>query len=196
MHLIAHRINKIEQLKKIDQKFGIEIDIRDEDGALIVVHDPFKKGQKLEKFLKYYNHKILIANIKSERIEDRVIKMFKNFKITNYFFLDSSFPKIINLIKKKVNKIAIRVSYYEGIYAAKKLSKKAKWIWYDTFDGIPNNLNTLRYLKNKLNYKICFVCPELHKKKININSKKFISLKKSNLLDAVCTKKKYFNKWL
>ena len=44
MHLIAHRINKIDQLKKIDQKFGIEIDIRDEDGALIVVHDPFKKG--------------------------------------------------------------------------------------------------------------------------------------------------------
>ena len=105
MHLIAHRINKIEQLKKIDQKFGIEIDIRDEDGALIVVHDPFKKGQKLEKFLKYYNHKILIANIKSERIEDKVIKMFKNFKITNYFFLDSSFPKIIDLINKKVNKL-------------------------------------------------------------------------------------------
>jgi len=178
MHLIAHRINKIDQLKKIDQKFGIEIDIRDEDGTLIVVHDPFKKGQKLEKFLKYYNHKILIANIKSERIEDRVIKMFKNFKITNYFFLDSSFPMIIDLIKKKVNKIAIRVSYYEGIYAAKKLSKKIKWIWYDTFDGIPNNLNTLRYLKNKLNYKICFFCPYLHKKKNKYKFKKIYFFKK------------------
>tara|TARA_S200000501_G_C20669092_1_gene675508 strand:+ start:55 stop:648 length:594 start_codon:yes stop_codon:yes gene_type:complete len=197
MQLAAHRINTISELKRLDCKYSLEIDIRDNNKNLIVVHDPFKKGVLLEKFLKYYNHQIIIANIKSERIEDKVIKTFKKFKIKKYFFLDSSFPKIIDLIhKKKVKNIAVRVSYYEGTLAAKQLKDKANWIWYDTFDGLPKNLNILRYLKNKLNYKICFVSPELHGEKIFIKSKKFQKLKKSNLIDLVCTKKKYFQKWL
>ena len=93
MYHIAHRINSIKELRSLDEKYGIEIDIRDKNKNLIVVHDPFKDGINLNKFLKYYKHKIIIANIKSERIEDRVIKEFNKFKIKNYFFLDSSFPK-------------------------------------------------------------------------------------------------------
>ena len=63
MILIAHRINKISQLNNINPKFGIEIDIRDDNKKLIVVHDPFKKGEDLNKFLKNFRHKFLIANI-------------------------------------------------------------------------------------------------------------------------------------
>jgi len=196
MHLIAHRINTIKQLQKINPDYGIEIDIRDNKNNLIVVHDPFKKGEKLEDFLKFYNHKILIANIKSERIEDRVIKVFKKFKIKNYFFLDTSFPKIIDLIKKKFNKIALRVSYYENVSTAKKLKGKVKWIWYDSFFGLPKNFKELEYIKKKLNFKICLVCPELHGISINHNLNNFKKLKKSKLIDAVCTKEKYFYKWI
>ena len=195
MHYIAHRINTIEILKSIDKKYGIEIDIRDEGKNLVVVHDPFRKGIILKKFLKFYKHKILIANIKSERIEDRVIDEFKKLNIRNYFFLDSSFPKIIELTQEKFNKIAIRVSYYEGIQSAKKLKNKVKWVWYDTFKGIPNNLRELQYLKNKLNYKICLVCPKLHNSKNKINLKKIEELKQKKLIDTVCTKKKFFYLW-
>ena len=63
MELIAHRVNKITKLKKLPLKYGAEIDIRDSGKELIVVHDPFKKGEKLEKFLKNYKHKTLIAKI-------------------------------------------------------------------------------------------------------------------------------------
>ena len=73
MELIAHRVNKITKLKKLPLKYGAEIDIRDSGKELIVVHDPFKKGEKLEKFLKNYKHKTLIANVKSERIKRLVI---------------------------------------------------------------------------------------------------------------------------
>ena len=148
MDYIAHRINTIKQLKKLDIKYGIEIDIRDDGKDLVIVHDPFKKGIKLKKFLRFYKHKIIIANIKSERIEDSIIKVFKKNKISNYFFLDTSIPKIIDLIKKKFRKIALRVSYYEDISIAKKLKGKVNWIWFDTFKGLPNNLKELRYLKN------------------------------------------------
>ena len=194
MYLISHRINSIKQLKRLDKKYGIEIDIRDDGNNLIVVHDPFKKGVQLKKFLKYYNHKILIANIKSERIEDRVINILKKMKISNYFFLDSSFPKIIELIKKKFKKIALRVSYYEDLSTAKKLKNKVNWIWYDTFFGLPKNNKDFKLLK-KLNFKICLVCPKLHKLNINKNSKSLVKLKKSNLIDAVCTKEKFFKIW-
>ena len=152
MNLVAHRINTLKELKKIKPNYGIEIDIRDDGNNLIVVHDPFQKGEKLENFLKYYKHSLIIANIKSERIEDKVIIVFKKFKIKNYFFLDSSFPKIIELIKKKFNKIALRVSYYEGVSTAKKLKGKVKWIWYDSFFGLPKDLKELKYIKKKLNY--------------------------------------------
>lgn len=195
MQLISHRINTIRELKKLDKNYGVEIDIRDDGKDLIVVHDPFKKGIKLNSYLKYYKHKIIIANIKSERIEDAVLKKFKEFNIKEFFFLDSSFPKIIDLVKKNVPNIALRVSYYEDLSIAKKLKNKIKWIWYDTFFGLPKNNKDFEYLK-KLNYKICLVCPQLHGIEIKTRSSKFIELKKSNLIDAVCTKEKFFKIWL
>ena len=195
MQLISHRVNTIKQLKNLNNDYGIEIDIRDNGKDLVVVHNPFEKGIRLDKYLKYYNHKIIIANIKSERIEDAVLKKFKKFKIKNFFFLDSSFPKIIDLIDKNISNIALRVSYYEDISIAEKLKNKVDWIWYDTFFGIPNQIKDFKYLK-KLNYKICLVCPKLHGIEIKANSNKFIKLKQSNLIDAVCTKEKFFKIWI
>lgn len=195
MILISHRVNKLNQLKKTNTKYGIEVDIRDKNNDLIVTHDPFSNGIKLKTYLNSFKHKLIIANIKSERIEDRVIKIFKKKKIKNYFFLDSSIPKIIDMTKRNISNIGLRVSYYENIEIAVKLKGKVKWIWYDTFMGIPKDLKEFRLLK-KMNYKICLVSPELHKKKINFNSKKLILLKKKRLIDAICTKEKYFKNWI
>ena len=195
MILISHRINKTSDMIKVNHEHGIEIDIRDNGKKLIVVHDPLQKGIELRKFLKYFNHAFLIANIKSERIEEEVTKILKKYKIKNYFFLDSSFPQIINLIKKKYSKIAIRVSYYEGLETAKKLKGKVKWIWYDTFFGLPKNFKDFEKLKN-YGYKICLVSPELHGKSLDPNNKIIKKLKNKNLIDAVCTKKKFFYKWI
>ena len=44
------------------------------------------KKEDLNKFLKFFKHRLIIANIKSERIESSVIKIFKKYKINNYFF--------------------------------------------------------------------------------------------------------------
>jgi hypothetical protein len=194
MDYIAHRINSISKLKKLNPDYGIEIDIRDDKKDLVVVHDPFRKGIKLKHYLKYYNHKLIIANIKSERIEDEVIKMFKKFNVNNFFFLDSSFPKIIDLVKKNISDIGLRVSYYEDLSTAKKLKNKIKWIWYDTFFGLPKNNYDFKILK-KMNYKICLVCPMLHGLDLKISHKRLSELKKKNLIDAICTKKKFFKYW-
>ena len=38
------------------QEYGIELDLRTNEGELILHHDAFTNGENFRKFLKYYNH--------------------------------------------------------------------------------------------------------------------------------------------
>ena len=51
MIFCSHRINTIEQLKKIPTNFGIEIDVNTYLNKLILKHDPFGSGDLLKNFL-------------------------------------------------------------------------------------------------------------------------------------------------
>ena len=90
------------------------------------------KMEKIFKYLKYFKHKFLIVNIKSEGIETKVLKFLKQKKITNYFFLryNNSF---YNKLHKKLDKnIAVRVSDIEDIQTANNLKVKLR-AWLDFF---------------------------------------------------------------
>ena len=80
MEIIIHRINNLSKLKYISKNYGVDIDVRDFKNDLILNHDPFKNGEKLERFLRYYKHGTLIVNIKSEYIESKVLKLLKNIE--------------------------------------------------------------------------------------------------------------------
>ena len=70
MEFFAHSINTLSELNDLEKGFGIEIDLRDEKGNLVLGHDPLNTNyQDLTSFLKYVNGRSIIANIKSERIE-------------------------------------------------------------------------------------------------------------------------------
>ena len=192
MIFIAHRINSISKLKNLNPKFGVEIDLRDYNKDIHIVHDPFKKGIKLSKYLKNYKHKFIICNIKSERIEFQVIKILNKFKIKNFFFLDSSFPMKVICLRKKIYNQSIRYSKFESLPKT-KFFDKIKWIWFDTYDGLPENQELKKLKKN--NKKVCLVCPKLHKKSFSNNLiKKFIKKNHANI-DMICTKKDYFQNW-
>ena len=79
----------------------ILIFLRDYGKELMLKHDPFTGGERFEDFLKSYDKSSIILNIKSERIEYKVLELLKKFNITEYFFLDSSFPMIFKMIQKK-----------------------------------------------------------------------------------------------
>jgi len=192
MEIIIHRVNKVKDLIKIPKKYGVEVDLRDFNKDLIIQHDPFKNGDHFHKFLKQYEHGTLIINVKSERIEYKIIEILKKNKIKNYFFLDSSYPMIIDMNKKNIKDIAIRISDYESFDNIKKFN--SRWVWLEIFNNLKISKKEIDYLKKK-SIKICLVSPELHNKPKDINKiKKFLKDKKINI-SAVCTKFDYIKFW-
>ena len=83
MIFTSHRINTIKKLNKTPKCYGVEVDLRDYKKKIILSHDPFKSGESFDEFLKKYDHKFLILNIKSEGIEFTILKSLKKFKIKN-----------------------------------------------------------------------------------------------------------------
>ena len=193
MEIIAHRINSIKKLKKVPNKFGVEIDLRVYKSKIILNHEPFKSGDTLDNFLKYYNHGTLILNIKEDGIEDEVILKVKRAKIKSYFLLDVEFPYIFKSIKNKQKNIAIRFSEKEAIETSRLLHKNFKWLWIDTLTKLPINKKNLNIIKK---FKSCLVCPERWGRPYEIDNFK----KKMKLLNfkpnAVMTSLKYAQKWL
>ena len=80
---MSHRINTIKKLKKTPKFYGIEIDVRDYKKKIILSHDPFRPGESFYEFIKKYDHKFLILNVKSEGIESNILQILKKFKIKN-----------------------------------------------------------------------------------------------------------------
>ena len=66
MKIIAHRINKSEQLKALPNEYGAEVDIRSKGNQLIIHHDPFSDGEDFEEWINHYKHDTLILNVKEE----------------------------------------------------------------------------------------------------------------------------------
>jgi hypothetical protein len=193
MEIIAHRINSIKKLKEVPNKFGAEIDLRAYKSKIILNHEPFKSGDTLDNFLKYYNHGTLILNIKEHGIEDEVIQKVKRAKIKSYFLLDVEFPYIFKSMKSKQKNIAIRFSEKEAIETSRLLHKNFKWLWIDTVTKLPINKKNLNIIKK---FKSCLVCPERWGRPLEIDNLK----KKMKYLNfkpnAVMTSLKYAQKWL
>ena len=189
-NFICHRINSIDELKKIPSTFGIEVDIRDcqTTNSLILSHDPFKKGINFHEYFKYYNNDTLILNIKSERTELNCIKMMDENNFTNYFFLDSNLPMIYLLNNKyNNNKIACRYSEFEPIENYHKIKNMISWIWIDCFTIFPLTINLYELFKND-DKKICLVSPELQNQIEKIKEYRNFIIENEIIPDAICCK--------
>ena len=195
MHYIAHRVNTIKELLKTPVEYGVEVDLRDYEDRLILQHDPFKKGEDFEEYLKHYNHGTIILNIKSEGIEYQVLELLKKYTVNNYFFLDSSFPMINSLSSKGEKNIALRFSEFEGIDTIFLMSKKIEWIWVDCFTKLPISFKNYKILKD-LNYKLCLVSPELQNQDSKLELYKNYLQKEDIIFDAICIKLHNIIRWM
>ena len=190
MILVQHRVNKISELKKTPVNFGVEVDLRSKNKTIYLHHDPFKQGEKFEKWIKFFKHKFVILNVKEEGLEKNIIKILSKNKIKNFFFHDQTFSSLIKNMKK--TKVSIRYSEFEEIKNKNFIFKYIKWVWIDHFTKFYLEKKFYNYLKSK-RVKICIVSPELisikHVSKIKGLINKLI--KKKIKINAVCTKKPY-----
>lgn len=195
MEYIAHRINTVAELRNLDTEYGVELDLRDAfDGAIYISHNPFEEGEDFEEYLKEYHHGTMILNIKSERIEYKVLELLRKYHIEKYFFLDSSFPMIKTLSDEGETNIALRFSEFEGLDTIRNMAGKVSWVWVDCFSKLPLTRENAEELK-KLGYRLCIVSPELEgqPEKIEMYRKQLEDMNIS--VDAICTKVYNIEKW-
>lgn len=199
MKFFAHRINTIDNLKKVDNIYGIELDLRDKDDKIVIQHDPFisDTGILFENYIKHLdtNNHDMILNIKSERIEYKVLEILNNNNYKgSYFFLDSSFPMIYNLSNKGIKDIALRYSEFEGIDTLINMKDKVKWVWVDVFTRLPLSYEICKKIKD-MKYNICLVSPELQGRENDIEIyANYIKTEKLSI-DAICCKIYNIDKW-
>ena len=194
MLIIHHRRNTKKLLDKTNYNYGLEIDIRSFKNDLVLSHDPYINGESFDEWLKYYNHKFLVLNIKEEGLEEKIFSLMHKYNIKDFFVLDQSFPFLIKTINQGESRVSIRLSEYESINTLLNLSEKVDWVWVDYFTKFPLDKSQYEILK-KGRFRICIVSPELQ----GFPSEELLRLKNflkySNIIiDAVCTK--YPDLWL
>lgn len=199
--VIIHRINTIEGLRKIEPKYGVEIDIRhnNKTGRLYLNHDP-GDGDDFEKYLKVFSeqgNRFVIFNIKEAGIEQEVIDLAVKYGVENYFLLDVEFSFIFRATRKlNFRKVAFRYGEAEPIEAVEVQIKEGiplvDWVWIGTDTLLPLDENIIKKLKP---FKTCLVCPERWGRPEDIFN--YIEkMKKLNFkLDAVMTSYKHAKQW-
>ncbi|MBE4916830.1 hypothetical protein INF70_21775, partial [Enterobacter cloacae complex sp. P4RS] len=141
---------------------GIETDVRDYCGKLVISHDiPLQTGFTLEALFAEYKamdaSSILALNIKSDGLALHVKEMLIKYGISNYFCFDMSVPDTIAYMRAGL-KVASRISEYEpeGL-----LTELTNTIWLDGFNSSGLNIESLlRWLDDEKS--VCVVSPELH----------------------------------
>jgi len=196
MEYIAHRINTLEQLQQLPTEYGVELDLRDTGDQLILQHDPFTDGESFEEYLKHYKHGTMILNIKSERIEHRVLELIQKYNIKKYFFLDQSFPMVVTMANEGESNIAIRFSEYERLETILTMKDKIKWVWVDCFHSISQTIDKASYQTIKeAGFQLCLVSPELQGRPDELNECKQYLNENNIIFDAICTKQYNIDHW-
>jgi hypothetical protein len=192
---IAHRINTWQEQVDIPLNIGIEFDVRDSGGKIIVTHDAFTDGQEFEEFISNLHKRFLIINVKSEGIETNILNILKKYAFEDFFFLDCSFPAIMKLFRMGEKRIALRFSEFESIENISLMANKIQWVWVDCFSRFPLTKDISDYI-HSLELKICIVSPELQGRPIDIIQYSKYIKDNSIAIDAVCSKFYNLNKWV
>lgn len=189
MILISHRCNTLEQLRVTPKEYGVEVDIRSNNGKLIMHHDPFVEGELFEDWLVQYQHQTLILNIKEEGLEARIIELMRKYCIQDYFFLDQSFPFLVKWSRLGERRCSIRVSEFESLQTAINLAGIIDWVWVDCFSHFPLSGKETQQLQDA-GFKLCLVSPELQGRTAETEVPNLAALLMAERIEpeAICTK--------
>ncbi|WP_208951734.1 hypothetical protein [Rahnella sp. ChDrAdgB13] len=171
MHILAHRgrwrtpeeKNTREALDRAFRAgFGVETDVRDLDGELVISHDmPGRGALTLETVLDDYRLAgrpgWLALNLKADGLAAPLKKLLRCYGVDRYFCFDMSVPDTLACLQAGLVSAA-RVSEYEP---EGRLCTRAGAVWVD---GFPPQAPEARLLQRWLGQGkiVCLVSPELH----------------------------------
>ena len=160
--------------------FGVETDIRDLNGEIVISHDPCV-GNSFEKFSNFIDKSSRIAiNIKSDGLVDRFQVYAQQIRESESFVFDCSFPELIKYKRSGIPH-AIRLSEYE-----RELAWEPDYIWLDCFesDWWLEDSGVLEIMKAT---PTVAVSPELHGREHTNVWQRVIQLRSEGLNLSVCT---------
>ncbi len=172
MIIIAHRgyWNEVEEKNReiaferaLNNGFGIETDVRDYCGELVVSHDiPNGNEMRFDDFLKIYGDGFsednpLAINIKADGLVKEIELLINKYKIKYYFVFDMSIPDTLPYIKSGLS-VFIRESEYER---HDNLHNQCNGIWVDELEAPWITRKKIEELLVK-GTSVCIVSPELH----------------------------------
>lgn len=152
--------------RALDEGFGIETDLRDFDGRVIISHDP-PLASPLPTSLQWLLKQIVSVssacriglNIKSDGLSAMIESELKAAEIdSNQFFVfDMSVPDSLSYLKGALP-IYSRISDYEPVPT---FPDKSKGVWIDNFSG---SFQQVKCAKDFINQgvRVAIVSPELH----------------------------------
>jgi hypothetical protein len=187
LFIVKHRVNTLNELKEVNQNFGVEIDLRSKGDEIILHHEPYRDGELFIDWLQEFKHALLILNVKEEGLEEKIFSIMNTSSIENFFFLDQSFPFLIKYASLGNRKAAIRMSEFESIETLQNMKGKIDWVWVDCFSGIMPDITLLEKVVD-LGFKICLVSPELQNYYGGRHLDFIKKLKDFESISAVCTK--------
>lgn len=170
-NILAHRgywKHENEKNKKVaferafDNNFGIETDLRDIKGEIVISHNmPNGDEMSFEELLKLLGGRnlTLALNIKADGLAMGIKRLLAKYNHTNYFTFDMSIPDMVIQ-----NKIGLNVfTGLSDIIPNPILLDDAKGIWLDSFNSDWFSKKEIIDLQNKGKL-VCIVSPDLHKR--------------------------------
>lgn len=174
MKILAHRgwwkdVSEKNSSEAFDRAFragfGIETDLRDHNGRVVIAHDvPTGEGHlTLDSLLKMYNDiasgGTLALNIKADGLQEQVKLALQEHGISNAFVFDMSVPDALGYISAGIRTYT-RQSEYEPVPS---FYEQCHGVWIDFFksDWLEAEVLDSHISQHK---KIALVSPELHRR--------------------------------
>lgn len=156
----THEKNTVESFRlALVHGFGIETDIRDFNGQLVISHDvPSASCITFKEFMsvvREYPFQTLSLNIKSDGLQQLAKQDIDNY--SEYFFFDMAVPDALGFMKNDL----IFYTRYSDIESQPCLIAEAAGIWLDNFSSNTLDIDALECFLG-MDKKVVLVSPELH----------------------------------
>lgn len=180
MHFLAHRGLWTKQSQRNTRAalcdafslgFGVETDVRDRNGALVISHDmATEQSISLSTMLDDYDaagrpgH--LALNIKADGLADELLKVLDKFESmrSHVFVFDMSIPDTLKYLGHHGLRVFTRCSEYEII---PPLELQTQGVWMDCFVNLWVNPKDIVHRLSK-GQQVAVVSPELHQRDVHM----------------------------